>query len=131
MLSNLGPVCSTRCAGLGLSEEIHVCRVAEAASAAVPYTALADMKDKQKISVWPRSCFDPMVEGSTPLPAGGTELKPMAEPELEPEPASNARELARQRARERTAAASPDARAAARERAKARAAAAKMSASES
>ena len=64
---------------MGLSEEIHVCPVAEAASAAVPYTALADMKDKQKISVWPRSSFNPTTKGST-LPPADAQIAPSLAP---------------------------------------------------
>lgn len=115
-------------ADLGLAEEIHVCPVAETASAAVPYTTLAAMKDKSKVSVWPCSSFDVGADGSVTNGDGPQPTPASAQPPAPTSAPLNARDLARQRALQRNANASPDARVAARERAKARAAAAKAAA---
>lgn len=115
-----------------MTEEVHVCPVAATLSAAVPYTALADVKDKQRVSVWPRSSFNSGSEGSIALPAPAA-AKPTA-PAPAPAPPSvvptDARELARERARQSNASPSP-AVLAARERAKAQFAAKKAAAGES
>eukprot|EP01044_Picomonas_judraskeda_P009947 COSAG03_NODE_1249_length_4474_cov_2.287771_3_plen_141_part_00 len=132
-----GPICLPRqltylytwrrcaAAGLKLTEEIHVCPVAESPGAATPYTTLADMKDKQRVSVWPCSSFNSGPGGTAP-PISAPRAAPAPTP-APAAPSTNARELARQRAREKGATASP-AVTAARERAKAQLAAKKAAA---
>ena len=123
-----------RCAaaGLKLTEDIHVCPVAESPSVATPYTTLAEMKDKQRVSVWPCSAFISGPEGTAPPVSGALTVGAprVAAPAPTPDsaaPSTNARELARQRAREKSATASPAVNAA-RERAKAQLAAKKAAA---
>eukprot|EP01043_Picozoa_sp_COSAG02_P051542 COSAG02_NODE_5439_length_4329_cov_5.535225_2_plen_110_part_00 len=109
-----------------------MCPVAATLSAAVPYTALADVNDKQRVSVWPCRSFNSWSEGSSalPVPAASKPTAPAPAPTPPSTVATNARELARQRARQSNATPSP-AVLAARERAKAQFAAKKAAAGES